>query len=248
MTAPLVSVVIPAYNEEERLPRTLEAILKYLAARSEPFEILVVDDGSSDSTVAAARKAASASVRVLSNGINRGKGFSVRRGMLVAQAPTRLMCDADLSTPIEELERLEEALRAGADIAIGSRALAGSRVEIHQPRYREAMGRIFNRLVRVVAVRGLSDTQCGFKVFTGAAAETCFGVARLDGFSFDVEALLVARRHGLRIAEVPVVWRNDAASRVSTYRGLLAFLDVLRIRSYAWRGLYDQRAGAGLGL
>ncbi len=248
MTAPLVSVVIPAYNEEQRLPRTLEAIITFLSARGEPFEIVVVDDGSSDDTVAVSRGMGSAAVRVLSNASNRGKGFSVRRGMLVAQAPLRLMCDADLSTPIEELPRLEEAVVAGADVAIGSRALAASRIEVHQPWYREAMGRVFNRLVRLIAVAGISDTQCGFKLFTAAAAEACFGAARLDGFSFDVEALLVARRRGLCVVEVPVVWRNDAASRVSTYRGILAFLDLIRIRLNCWRGLYDQDLGSGMGL
>ena len=248
MTAPRLSVVIPAYNEELRLPNTLEAILSFLSARSEPFEIVVVDDGSSDDTVGVARRMGSASVRVLCNGTNRGKGFSVRRGMLVAQAPLRLMSDADLSTPIEELPGLEEAVRSGADIAIGSRALTASRIEVHQSRYREAMGRVFNRLVRLLAVRGISDTQCGFKLFTAAAAETCFGAARLDGFSFDVEALLVARRRGLEIAEIPVIWRNDAASRVSTYRGVLAFIDLVRVRLNAWRGLYDQGLGSGMGL
>lgn len=246
MTAPRLSVIIPAYNEAQRLPRTLDAILGLLDARQEPFEIIVVDDGSTDDTVAVVRRTGRASVHVVCNDANRGKGFSVRRGMLVAQSPLRLMTDADLSTPIEELLPLEAALRDGADIAIGSRALSASRIEVHQPWYREWMGRVFNRVVRVLAVGGISDTQCGFKLFSAAAAEACFGAARLDGFSFDVEALFVARRRGLTIAEVPVVWRNDAASRVSTFRGFLAFLDVARIRLNAWRGLYDQGEGLRL--
>ena len=148
------------------------------------------------------------------------------------------MTDADLSTPIEELARLEAALADGHDVAIGSRALPGANVEVRQPWYREATGRLFNLLVRLLVLPGLHDTQCGFKLFTAAAAAAAFGPARLDGFSFDVEALYVARRRGLRIAEVPVTWRNDAATRVGLLRGGLAFLDLVRIRVNGWSGRY----------
>ena len=157
------------------------------------------------------------------------------------------MTDADLSTPIEELPRLMRELDNGAEVAIGSRAVAGARIEIHQPAYREAMGRIFNRLVRLLLLPGLKDTQCGFKLFTARAAEEAFGACRLDGFSFDVEALFVARRRGLRIAEVPVVWRNDEASRVSLGGGGAAFVDLLRIRFLAWRGVYGAAGSPGPG-
>jgi dolichyl-phosphate beta-glucosyltransferase len=157
------------------------------------------------------------------------------------------MTDADLSTPIEELARLEAEIDRGCDIAIGSRAVAGARIEVRQPAYREAMGRLFNVLVQALLLPGLADTQCGFKLFTAAAAETAFAACRLDGFSFDVEALYVARRRGLRIAEVPIVWRNDAATRVGLGGGVAAFADLLRIRLLAILGAYGSRGSPGRG-
>ena len=241
MSAPRLSVVIPAYNEAERLPRTLARLNAYLEARGFPYEIVVVDDGSSDGTAERARAAGGSHVTVLRHEPNRGKGYAVRRGMLAAGGALRLMTDADLSTPIEELTRLEASLADGHDVAIGSRGVAGAIIEVHQPWYRESMGRLFNVLVRLLALPGLRDTQCGFKLFTAAAAESAFGPACLDGFSFDVEVLYIARRRGLRIAEVPVTWRNDAGTRVSLVRGGLAFLDVVRIRLNGWSGRYPRR-------
>ncbi len=243
MSAKHLSVVIPAYNEEERLPRTLARLNAYLEARRFPYEIVVVDDGSSDGTAERARVAGGSHVIVLRHEPNRGKGYAARRGMLAAGGALRLMTDADLSTPIEELARLEASLADGHDVAIGSRGVAGANIEVHQPWYREAMGRLFNLLVRLLALPGLHDTQCGFKLFTAAAAESAFGPARIDGFSFDVEVLYIARRRGLRIAEVPVTWRNDVATRVSLVRGGLAFLDVVRIRVNGWSGRYPRRGG-----
>lgn len=236
-----LSVVIPAYNEALRLPSTLSRVRQHLAARKGEHEIVVVDDGSTDATAEVAR-AAGGAVRVLRHQPNRGKGYAARRGMLAATGDRRLMTDADLSTPIEELAGLEAALDRGYDVAIGSRAVDGARIEVRQPAYREAMGRLFNVLVQGLLLPGLSDTQCGFKLFTARAAEAAFGPCRLDGFSFDVEALYAARRRGLRIAEVPVVWRNDAATRVSLGGGGAAFADLLRIRFRAMRGAY--RPGA----
>jgi dolichyl-phosphate beta-glucosyltransferase len=233
--APGLSVIVPAYNEAARLPRTLATIAAHLAGRE--HEVLVVDDGSGDATAACAT--AAGATRVLRHQPNRGKGYAVRRGMLEARGERRLMTDADLSTPIEELARLEAALDSGADVAIGSRAVSGARIELHQPRYREALGRCFNRLVRLLLLPGLQDTQCGFKLYTAAAAEAAFGPARLDGFCFDVESLVLARRGGMRVAEVPVRWLNDAASRVSLLGGGRAFLDLLVIRWNLWRGRYD---------
>jgi len=237
---PVISVVIPAFNEARRLPATLDRIGAYLAAQGAAHEILVVDDGSSDGTADVARGEA---VRVLRHEPNRGKGYAVRRGMLAAAGARRLMTDADLSTPIEELSKLEVEIDQGFDVAVGSRALPGARIEVHQPAYREAMGRAFNVLVQAILLPGLHDTQCGFKLFTARAAEAAFGACRLDGFSFDVEALFVARRLGLRIAEVPVRWRNDAATRVGIGGGGAAFLDLLRIRLSARRGLYGPAGG-----
>lgn len=230
MSCPL-SVVIPAFNEEARLPRSLERLRAFLDARGTGYEILVVDDGSRDATVATAQAAARGSaLRVLAGGKNRGKGHAVRRGMLAAVGERRLMTDADLSTPIEEIVKLEAALDAGADVAIGSRAVAGARIEVRQGALREAAGRTFNRLVRLLLLPGIQDTQCGFKLWRAEAALEAFTPLRLDGFSFDVEALYIARRRGRRIAELPVVWRNDAASRVSGLSGARAFLDLVRIR------------------
>lgn len=235
MSAPELSVVIPAFDEAARLPPTLDRVRAWLAGSGLAHEVLVVDDGSSDATSEVARAHGATVVR---NETNRGKGHAVRRGMLAARGARRLMTDADLSTPIEELPRLMARLDEGYDIAIASRALPGSRIEVHQPAYREGMGRLFNLCVRMLAVPGIHDTQCGFKLFTAAAAETSFGPSRLDGFSFDVETLFVARRRGLRVAEVPVRWRNDAASRVGPLNGFRAFLDLGRIRINGWRGRY----------
>jgi dolichyl-phosphate beta-glucosyltransferase len=230
-----LSVVIPAYNEEGRLPPTLDRLRAYLGSRGLDHEIVVVDDGSRDATSEIARAHGATVVR---NDTNRGKGFAARRGMLLARGRRRLMTDADLSTPIEDLARLEARLDEGYDVAIASRALPGSNVEVRQPVYREAMGRLFNVCVRMLAVPGLHDTQCGFKLFTAAAAAASFEPARLDGFSFDVETLFIARRRGFRIAEVPVTWRNDEASRVGPLNGFRAFVDLGRIRFNGWRGRY----------
>jgi dolichyl-phosphate beta-glucosyltransferase len=233
---PFLSVVIPAFNEAVRLPRTLDRVGEFLRAAGHGHEILVVDDGSRDGT---ADKARAAGATVLRNDRNRGKGHAVRRGMLEARGQRRLMTDADLSTPIEELPRLLEKLAEGYDVAIGSRAVAGARIEIHQPWFRENMGRLYNLFVRALALPGLRDTQCGFKLWTAEATRAAFADARLDGFSFDVEALYLARKRGYRIAEVPVTWRNDAATRVSLGGGSAAFPDLLRIRLNEWMGRYD---------
>jgi dolichyl-phosphate beta-glucosyltransferase len=241
---PALSVVIPAYNEALRLPATLARVKEHLGRLGVAHEVVVVDDGSTDATSEVAR-AAGEGVRVLRHEPNRGKGYAVRRGMLAATGERRLLTDADLSTPIEELAKLQAALDGGCDVAIGSRAIAGARIEVHQPAYREAMGRLFNRLVRVLLLPGLHDTQCGFKLFSARAAEAAFAAAALDGFSFDVEALYVARQRGLRIAEVPVTWRNDAATRVGLGGGAAAFADLVRIRLRAWRGAYGPSAGGG---
>jgi dolichyl-phosphate beta-glucosyltransferase len=242
---PSLSIVIPAFNEALRLPETLAQLRKWLAEASYRHEIVVVDDGSTDGTGEVARETGGEALVLLRHQPNRGKGCAVRRGMLAATGARRLMTDADLSTPIEELPRLMDELDRGADVAIGSRAVEGARIEIHQPAYREAMGRVFNQLVQILLLPGLKDTQCGFKLFTARAARQCFGACRLDGFSFDVEALYVARRLGLRVAEVPVVWRNDEASRVSLGGGGAAFADLIRIRLLAGRGVYGSATLSG---
>ena len=235
---PDLSVVIPAFNEAKRLPPTLDRIQDYLRSELPSFEIVVVDDGSTDGTAEAIEGAGHDRLRLLRLDKNRGKGHAVRRGMLDARGALCLMTDADLSTPIEDLAVLLRALEKGYDVAIGSRAVVESRVEVRQPLYREAAGRLFNRMVRLLALPGLKDTQCGFKLWTREAARESFSLGRLDGFCFDVEALFIARKRGRRIAEVGVTWRNDAASRVAAAGGITAFFDILAIRWNDWAGRY----------
>ena len=208
---PWLSVVIPAYNEERRLPATLNAVLADLRGRRRPFEVLVADDGSSDATARLAREAGP-EVRVLRLA-HRGKGAAVRDGVLASSGDLVLVTDADLSTPIEEVDLLVAALE-GCEVAIGSRNVAGARVAVRQRLDRRVMGRVFNLLVRVLLLPGLQDTQCGVKLFRRDVALAVFERCQSDGFAFDVEALSLARRLGHRVAEVPVEWRNSPDSRV----------------------------------
>jgi dolichyl-phosphate beta-glucosyltransferase len=238
---PQLSIVIPAYNEASRLPSTLEAVVRHLSACPDPWEVIVVDDGSRDATADAADAYARShpGVRVLRNGGNRGKGYSVRNGMLEARGRFRIFSDADLSTPIPESRKILHALERGAGVAAASRRLGASRIEGRQPWYREAMGRSFNLVVQVLAVRGVSDTQCGFKGFTAEAARAIFPRARIDRFGFDVEILFLARKLGFPIAEVPVRWIDNPDSRVNPLRDpWRMFLEVVRVRRNDWEGLY----------
>ena len=241
-----LSVVIPAYNEEFRLPKTLECIVGYLRARPYRAEILVVDDGSSDRTmeIVNSSRPKYSGLRLISNAENRGKGFSVRHGMIEAQGEIALFTDADLSTPIEEADKLIAALKnQGYDAAIGSRALDRSLIEVHQSRVREQAGILFNRLVRWIMGIDLSDTQCGFKAFRMDRARVIFEQQRVERFGFDPEILFLAKRHGLRVAEVPVRWSHDAATKVNVAAdGIRMFLELLWIRWNALRGRYP-RAG-----
>lgn len=226
---PSLSIVIPAYNEESRLSATLERICEYLALEAPAFaEILVVDDGSRDRTAEMAARFPG--VRVLSNPGNRGKGYSVRHGMLEARGEWTLFTDADLSTPLEELKKLWAAACAGAEVAIGSRALDRALIGVRQPFLREASGRVFNLFMRAATGLPFHDTQCGFKLFRSCAARKIFALQMLDGFGFDVEVLFIARRLGYRVVEVPVRWNDVAGTKVSLARGLNAFLDPLRVR------------------
>jgi dolichyl-phosphate beta-glucosyltransferase len=232
MTCPL-SVIIPAYNESRRLPATLEQVDAYLGGRFPDAEVVVVDDGSRDGTVDLARAfgASHPRVRVLSYGCNRGKGYAVRVGMLAGVGERLLFSDADMSTPIEEVEKLMARMDQGHDIVIGSRALPESAVEVHQPWYREGMGRGFNVLVQVLAVKGIKDTQCGFKLFSRAAAQDLFSRAEVDRFAFDVELLVLARGRW-KVAETPVRWLNSEDTRVSAGRDAARMaLDLLFIRA-----------------
>lgn len=243
-----LSIVIPAYNEESRLPRTLDRIFAYLNERPFQAEILVVDDGSSDRTAETvnASRQKYPGLRLVSNGENRGKGFSVRHGMLEARGEIALFTDADLSTPIEEADKLLGAMREkGFDAAIGSRAMDRSLIEVHQSWIREQAGIFFNRLVRWIMGVEFSDTQCGFKAFRTGRARVIFEKQRIERFGFDPEILFLAKRQGLRVAEVPVRWSHDAATKVNVAAdGLRMFLELLLIRWNAARGCYaDPRNG-----
>ena len=228
-----VSIIIPAYNEEKRLPATLERVREYLRSGSwEASEIVVVNDGSRDAT---AKIAAKAGARVLHNPGNRGKGYAVRHGMLDAKNEWVLLTDADLSAPIEELDKLWTAAEgAGAPVVIGSRALDRSLIGVRQPAFRDFSGRFFNLVMRLVTGLPFSDTQCGFKLFRAQAAREIFSRQRLDGFGFDVEILYIARRLGYVCLEIPVRWNDVAGSKVSLGRGIGAFSDLFRVR---WNGL-----------
>jgi dolichyl-phosphate beta-glucosyltransferase len=230
---PRLSVVVPAYNEEQRLPRTIEAIERYLEGKGIPYELILVDDGSVDGTRLIMEKAAERNSRVRVEALpqNRGKGRAIATGVAVARGSEILVTDADLSTPIEELDKLQAALDSGAGIAIGSRAVKGSRVEVSQPIYRVVMGKTFNLMVQALLLPGVWDTQCGFKLLRADVAHAVFAGLTTDRFGYDPEILYRAKKQGVKIAEVPVVWRNSAPTKVSTFRtSLEMFKDVLRIR------------------
>ncbi|MBC7224926.1 MAG: glycosyltransferase family 2 protein [Anaerolineae bacterium] len=247
---PLVSVVIPAYNEEVRLPGTLEQVVAYLERQDYPWEVIVVDDGSEDRTAEIAEGFAQRypGVRVIRNP-HRGKGYTVRTGMLAGQGDYILFSDADLATPIEELEKLLAYLERGYDVAIGSREGVGA-VRHGEPWFRHFIGRVFNLLVRLVAVGDFQDTQCGFKAFRQQAAKDIFSSLRLYGedapeikggavTAFDVELLFLALKKGYKVKEVPVVWRYGKHSKVNPLRDSIhMFRDVLAVRWNDWRGLY----------
>jgi dolichyl-phosphate beta-glucosyltransferase len=227
-----LSVVIPAYDEEARLGGSLERVLGYLESGTRAFEVLVVDDGSTDATRQVGERFADRGVRTLALEENRGKGAALRRGALASRGEWVLLTDADLSTPIEDLERLEQ-LAADNDLVLGSRALAESQITLRQPRLRELMGRTFNRIIRLLGLAAMRDTQCGFKLIRGSVARRLFEGLTVDRFAYDVELIWLAERQGYRVAETGVTWHDSPDSRVRALRDSLRMLwDVLRIR---WR-------------
>ena len=238
---PFLAVVIPAYNEERRILYTLEQVTEYLAAQTYSWTVLVADDGSTDDTAALVRDFAREQPQVsLLSLIHKGKGWAVRSGMLHTRAAYRFLCDADLSMPIQQLERFLPPQLSGCDIAIGSREAPGSR-RFDEPGRRHLMGRLFNDMTKTLAVRGISDTQCGFKCFRGYTADLLFPLQRIPGFGFDVEMLFLAQRMGLRLVEVPIDWYYRSESKVRPLRdGLAMSQDILRVRWNAWRGKYGR--------
>ena len=228
-----LGVIIPAYNEEERLPRTLARVVEYYSAQEYSWSVTVVSDGSRDGTEAVVREFSAREPRVslMAYSPNRGKGAAVREAMLNVDAELLLFCDADLATPQEETEKLLAAIDSGAMIAIGSRPLRDSNLEVRQPRYRELLGRIFNKTVQLLAVPGIDDTQCGFKLFRRSAAREVFSRCKLDGFGFDFESMMIARDLELPIAEVGVRWSHQDGSKVSMLRdGPRMLRDLLKLR------------------
>jgi dolichyl-phosphate beta-glucosyltransferase len=245
-----LSIVIPCFNEERRLPSALEKIQQHLRSHGSEAatEIIVVDDGSSDATarVVEERRAGFPQLRLVSNGRNRGKGFSVRHGMLESRGRVALFTDADLSSPIEESAKLFSALES-AEIAIGSRALDRSLIQIHQSALREFAGILFNRMVRLATGLPFEDTQCGFKVFRMPECRAVFEQQRIEGFGFDPEILFLAHLQRLKVVEVPVRWAHDPATKVNVLRdSLRMFADLFVIRWNWMRGRYSRGRAAGV--
>ncbi len=239
------SIIIPAYNESARVGATLGKVLAHVAQRGWDAEIIAVDDGSRDNTVEIIRSYAekNSRLRLLQNPGNRGKGYSVRNGMLHARGEMLLFSDADLSSPIEEADKLFAAIAGGADIAIGSRWLRRDLQTQRQPFYRQIFGRVFNLLLRITLGLRFKDTQCGFKAFTRSAAKTIFPLQQIERWGFDPEILYLARKFGFKVAEVPVEWAHSEGTRISPLRdGTQMFAEMLKIR---WNGLSGKYDGAG---
>ena len=239
---PTYSIVIPAYNESERIALTLERVLTHVRERNWNAEILVVNDGSSDNTADIVRRFAEqhGHLALIENPGNRGKGYSVRNGMLHASGEVVLFSDADLSSPIEEADKLFAALTAGADVAIGSRWLRTELKTQRQPLHRQLLGRVFNLLLRVVLGLHYRDTQCGFKAFTRRATHLIFPLQHIERWGFDPEILFLAHKFGLKVQEEPVQWAHREGTRINPVRdGLRMFLEMLKIRWFSISGKYD---------
>lgn len=249
LTSCYLSIIIPAYNEEKRLPATLVRINEYLATRDFSYEVLVVDDGSRDGTRQVVHDFAVTHpwIRLVQyndekdHPVNRGKGYAVRQGVLASMGRDVLFTDADLSTPIEEIEKLLPPIARGeCDIAIASRALPESELAVHQPWYREWMGRTFNKFVQSTIGTTISDTQCGFKAFRGEVARRLFSLAQIDGFGFDTEIIYLANKFEDRVQEIGVVWRHRDESRVNPILAPLSMMsELVQVRLNDIRGTYE---------
>jgi glycosyltransferase involved in cell wall biosynthesis len=242
MPPPALSIVVPAFNEEARIAKTIAAVIGEIDRLAVTGELLVVDDGSTDRTASIVETASAADARVrLIRAAHAGKGATVRRGMRAAHGERRFLADADLSTPIAEITRFLDAMeRTGADLVIGSREADGA-ARLGEPWSRHIIGRAFNWAVKLLVLSGINDTQCGFKLFSARAADTLFASQRLDGFGFDVEILFLARRAGFDIREIPVTWVYARDSKVGVASGARGFVDILAVRLNQLRGLYPIR-------
>jgi dolichyl-phosphate beta-glucosyltransferase len=236
-----ISIIIPAYNEEARLPLFLGSIAAYFEPQDISYEIIIVDDGSTDSTAGVVERLAAdnPSIKLIRLAANRGKGCAVRTGMLQARGKLLLFTDADGATPIAEFQRLKDAVKKGADLAIASRALRDDSCVVVARLHRKVIGTVFNLIVSVVAIQGVKDTQCGFKLFTAESAASIFPLQRIDGFGFDVEILFISNKLGHRIVEVPVSWTDIKGSKVMLMRdSVKMFADIFRTRLNNLRGYY----------
>lgn len=243
MAKPYLSVIIPAYNEAERLPLTLVDIDRYLSRVSYSSEILVVNDGSTDGTATVVRKMSETikNLKLIDNEKNQGKGAVVRQGMLLAQGEIRLFLDADNSTSVDQFEKMIPYFNEGVEVVIGSRALKESKLNPPQPLWRRILGKIGNLIIQLLLLPGIKDTQCGFKAFREEAAEKIFSKSKIAGFGFDIEALALAKKFGFKIKEVPVVWVNDTRSKVKGSTYLKVLLETIKIRLWLWFKKYDDK-------
>jgi len=242
LTRPFLSIIIPAYNEEKRLPDTLEQVLAFADRQAYPVEVLVVENGSQDRTYDVAQAYAEKHARVtLLKEDQRGKGLAVRRGMLQARGEYRFMCDADLSMPVDEINRFVPPNLEDFDIAIGSREAPGA-IRFNEPQYRHLGGRAVNTMIRTLALPGLHDTQCGFKCFRASVAEELFKLQTLTGWSFDIELLFIARQRGYRIVELPIHWYFNPESKLNVVQDAFKMgIDILTIHLNQFKGVYDAK-------
>ena len=233
-----LSIVIPAHNEEKRLPSTLEQVLRFLDEQSFTSEVIIVENGSSDRTLEVSREFAQKHETVRMVQSERGKGAAVKRGMLEAQGEYRFMCDADLAMPVEEIVKFIPPALEGFDIAIASREAKGA-VRYNEPAYRHLGGRGINFIIQMLILPGMNDTQCGFKCFSAKATDDIFRLQTLSGWSFDIELLYIARKHGYRVKEIPIHWYHNLETKVSALRDALKMItDIFQIHANARRGLY----------
>jgi len=235
-----ISIVIPAYNEEKRIEPTLKSIITYLKDNFDRYEIIIVDDGSEDKTYEIISKYKSNNIKVLRNEINKGKGYSVKKGILNAKYPLILFTDSDLSTPIEEVKKFIDYINDGYDIVIASRNLKNSKIKVRQPLYRQILGKTFPLLANIIVLKGFKDTQCGFKLFKTDVAKRIVKLQTFEQFSFDVEILVIAKKMGYKIKEAPVVWIDKEGTKVRTFKdGFTMLIDLFKIKYNNVLGKYS---------